>query len=59
MDEDDYEDINKIDDNEYESSSIKTTSSSDDASSSDIIELDQYGDPVRKYKSLYYEDIYL
>jgi hypothetical protein len=33
MDEDDYEDIDKMDDDEYESSSIKTTSSLDDASS--------------------------
>jgi len=33
MDEDDYEDINKMDDDEYESSSIKTISSLDNASS--------------------------
>ena len=58
MDEDDYEDIDKMDDDEYESSSIKTTSSLDDASSN-TAKLNQYGDPIRKYKSLYYKDIYL
>jgi hypothetical protein len=58
IDEDDYKDIDKMDNDEYESSSIKTTSSLDDASS-DTAELDQYGDPIRKYKSLCYEDICL
>jgi hypothetical protein len=33
MDEDDYKDIDKMDDDKYESSSIKTTSSLDEASS--------------------------
>jgi hypothetical protein len=61
MDEDDYEDIDKMDDDDYDSSSSKTdaASSSDDAHSSDTSELDEYGDPIRKYKSLCYEDICL
>ena len=61
MDEDDYEDIDKMDDDDYNSSSNKTdaTSSSDDAHSSNTSKLDEYGDPIRKYKSLCYEDICL
>jgi hypothetical protein len=61
MDKDDYKDINKMDDDDYNSSSNKTdaASSSDDVYSSDTSELDKYRDPIRKYKSLCYEDICL
>jgi len=61
VDKDGYKDINKTDDDEYERSSNKTdaTNSLDDANGSDTAELDEYGDPIRKYKSLCYEDICL
>jgi hypothetical protein len=36
---------------------IDAASSSDDANSSDNAELDEYGDLIRKYKSLCYEDL--
>jgi hypothetical protein len=54
MNEDDYKDINKMDDDEYESSSIKTTSSLD--ASSDTAKLNQYSDLIRKYKSFCYKE---
>jgi hypothetical protein len=51
MDEDDYKDIDKMDDDEYKSSSIKITSSLDNVSFN-TAELDQYSNPIRKYKSV-------